>query len=113
MQAVRGRFDDASRMDRWDSNKLAPGPGPGPGGAEEDSWTPRGRAGRAVGDSWRAEPGTPGGASALGAPRPSLERGGSGWGGREGAGVGGGAPGLSRSAGAPAKDTGGRWAKDE
>ncbi|GAB4814028.1 hypothetical protein N2152v2_001074 [Parachlorella kessleri] len=130
--AGRGRFDDASRMDRWDSNKLGPGGAAGgapaaPGtSADDDSWTPRGRATRTTSESWRtlgggAEPGTPGGAgaagAALGAPRQSLERGHSGWGGRADAApagaAGAGAPGLSRAGTGTAKDGVGRWVKDD
>ena len=99
LPAVRGLgCPQSSRQHPFESlARFTPSP------SQDDSWTPRGRAGRV--DNWRAggEPGTPGGGMLQ--QRHSLERGPSGWGGREG-------PGLVRQGTAGAKEQG-RWAKDE
>ncbi len=102
-RAAGGRFGDPSKMDRWDSQKLAPGAGPA---REPDNWQQQkarggaGAAGGGGGDNWRA--------NAAGV-RGSLDaqRAGSGWG-------GGSNNDLARSGSSAPKDNGGgRWVKDD
>ncbi|PRW39373.1 transcription activator BRG1 [Chlorella sorokiniana] len=98
-----GRFADPSKMDRWDSQKLAAGAAAP--ARDPDNWQQqkaRG-AGGGAGDNWRA------GANA-GGVRASLDaqRAGSGWGGAAGNNE------LARSGSSAPKDNGGgRWVKDD
>lgn len=99
-RAAGGRFGDPSKMDRWDSQKLAAGAGPA---RDPDNWQQQKARGAGAGDNWRANAAN---------VRGSLDaqRGGSGWGG----GSGGGNAELPRSGSSAPKDNGsGRWVKDD
>lgn len=94
-----GRFADPSKMDRWDSQKLAAGPG---APRDPENWQQQKTrvAGAGAGDNWRAN---------AGGVRASLDtqRAGAGWG-------GGSTSDLPRSGSSAPKDNGGgRWVKDD